>query len=197
MATESKESFFDFKKFVRDHYENTYQKTTSVKISEFIKDASILSEEDKTKFAQLMLRNFCNYRPDIELAKFYLDQMKSTGAPPADAGCEHPILHELAHQCESFLNEDVRDLESELLVMLMEHPCYEPYLHNPKYTDKYRFTFLDRYLVSQSSHLDKEDTPLRLKLKEKFPDEYPILEEKALNSRTAIDQHACYRGFRW
>lgn len=194
MATEE---LFDFPQFVREHCESTYEKTTSDKCSLFIKDASILSEEDKTKFAQLMLRNFCNYRPDIELAKFYLDQMKSTGKPPADAGCEHPILHELAHQCESSSNKDGRDLESELLLMLMEHPCYKPYLHNPKYTDKYRFTFLDRYLVSKSSYLDKEDTPLRLKLKEKFPDEYSDLEKRALQSRYADDEHACYRGFRY
>ena len=54
---------------------------------------------DKTRLAMYALRFNCSYNPNIDLANFYLSQMTPYDNVPIDIREEHPLLHELAHQC--------------------------------------------------------------------------------------------------
>lgn len=174
---------------MKKHYHTVARMRKNDKMVEFDKAVSDLSDEERTMFAQLCIWNFCSYDPDVDLAKFYLEKMIDIGRPPVDCRYEHPLLQELAHQCEYS-----RTSEVELLFLLFEHPCYKRWLHSDEYTDKYRCTFLDRYLVGKYYHLEKEDTPLRSKLKELFPKEYPVLMAKAIHAGNSLDPIVTYTG---
>lgn len=182
----------DIRALVREHYKLVSEMGINDKCAAFTQTSTKLSDTDRTLFAQWMIRNFCSYNPDLYLAKFYLSQMVDIHRPPADHRIEHPLLQELAHQCESF--RDSGSTENELLFLLFDHPCYKPYLHSHAYTDKYGCTFLDRYLVSRYYDLEKKDTPLRTKLKELFPKEYPVLMAKAIAAGKTFDPIMTYTG---
>lgn len=181
------------------HYINVRDLDIYGKMDQFDKDASSLSDTDRTIFAQICLRNFCSFRPNIDLAKFYLSKMdESHNILPACSIYEYPLLHELAHQVygESSCSEE------DLLLLLLEHPCYKSYFHKSYHSDKYAFTALDRYLVTKHRFLTKKDTPLRKKLKELYPTEYPILMEKAIIAGKSFDSFGNYepsgiRRFSW
>lgn len=192
----NKKTPVDISALVREHFAKVSGMPVNDKCSNFMADADAagLTAKKKTLFAQLMLRNFCSYEPDLDLAKFYLSQMCRIGRVPADFRCEHPMLHELAHQCESPGRKDHDDTESQLLLILMEHPCYKPYLHSREYTDKYGCTFLDRYLIGKYHYLAEEDTPLRAELKKLFPEEYPKLAAKAVEAGKSLDPVVTYTG---
>lgn len=129
------------------------------------------SDLNKTHLAMYALRFHCCYDPNIDLANFYLSQMIPYDDVPIDITQEHPLLHELAHQCLGS-----RSSEKELLLILIKHPCYAPYLYNKKYTDKYGFTFLER-LLFDSRDVKKSNKIIADELRKLFPKEF----EKVLN----------------
>lgn len=151
----------------------------------FTEHSEALSAIEKTKFAQLLLSRYCYCSVNLDLARFFLGQMEKIDCSPADREYEHPIAHQLAHQSDHPCSTD--DSKDKLLLLLLKHPCYKPYIHSPEYTDKYGLTVLGRYLISKYHWLKDEDTPLRGELKKLFPEEYAELAMKAIFAGRTLD----------